>query len=204
MAMDLLDNHNTVCFPSRPPLVLKLLIYDFRASVCTLLCIVILRESYEPVILRTRAARRLKALQRQLGEDSLELDKIMSELDLMMFERPPLKRVLKQATSRPLRFILTNPVCDIIGVFAAYVYGMLYLILVSLPLLFGKQNHGLFSYKFAPEGLGLSYLGLLLGFLIGGLFQVWFQGWVWEKLKARNNGETRPEYRLVSTSVRVL
>jgi hypothetical protein len=44
---------------------------------------------------------------------------------------------------------------------------MLYLLLVSLPLLFGSDTGGpLFNYGFSTIGSGLSYIGLGIGFAI--------------------------------------
>jgi len=106
---------------------------------------------------------------------------------------------MKLAITRPLRYMFCDPVCQILGIFVAYTYGMLYLILVSLPLLFGDGAHGghLFNYGFKPSIGGLFYLSLLVGFILGGIYQSWFQNWIYVKLTKRN-GESRPEYRMLS------
>ena len=82
---------------------------------------------------------------------------------------------------------------------------MLYLILVSLPLLFGDgQTSGtLFNYHFDPVQTGLAYLGLVIGFLIAGFFQMRVQTLIYRVLTEKN-GEGRPEYRLLPMTVGIL
>jgi DHA1 family multidrug resistance protein-like MFS transporter len=80
---------------------------------------------------------------------------------------------------------------------------MLYLLLTSLPLLFGKDQSrpDLFNYGFNSIGTGLSYLGLALGFFLGCIAQIYSQTRIWDVLTKRN-GEGRPEYRLLPVTVR--
>jgi len=80
---------------------------------------------------------------------------------------------------------------------------MLYLLLTSLPLLFGREQSqpGLFNYDFNSIGTGLSYLGLAIGFFFGCLVQIYSQTKIWNFLTKRN-GEGRPEYRLLPMTVR--
>ena len=77
---------------------------------------------------------------------------------------------------------------------------MLYLILVSLPLLFGSRTptspSPLFTHNFSPIDQGLSYLGLVVGFFIAGIFQMQAQTIIYRFFTAKN-GEGRPEYRLL-------
>lgn len=80
---------------------------------------------------------------------------------------------------------------------------MLYLFLVSLPLLFGSDSptsSKLFSYDFTTIQTGLSYMGLSVGFVLGCVFQIYAQTFVYRMLSSRN-GEGRPEYRLLPLSV---
>lgn len=83
-----------------------------------------------------------------------------------------------------------------VGMFSSYTYGMLYLVLVSMPLLFeGEDGGNLFNYGFNPTQTGLTYLSLVVGFLLGGFFQMRFQHYIYIRL-TKLNGESRPEYRL--------
>lgn len=89
------------------------------------------------------------------------------------------KQVFRTAFSRPPRLLFTNPVCFLFSLYYSYIYGkyqmgsshknsdittgIIYLCLVTIPLLFGGppfDRPGLFSYEW-PKGLiSLSYLGL--------------------------------------------
>lgn len=79
---------------------------------------------------------------------------------------------------------------------------MLYLLLTSLPLLFGAANvhGGLFNYGFSATGLGLAYLGLAAGLFVGFACALVVQTRLWAVLTLRN-GEGRPEYRLLPMTV---
>ena len=79
---------------------------------------------------------------------------------------------------------------------------MLYLLLTSLPLLFGAKDirEGLFNYGFDSTGLGLAYLGLAAGLFLGFTCAVVAQTRLWTIL-TRKNGESRPEYRLLPMTV---
>jgi len=156
----------------------------------------VFRETYEPVILRRRA---------QLRKSS-KVEAKKSVRDVIS--------VFSRAFSRPIRFLIFNPVVLVVSAFAAYSFSMLYLILVSLPLLFGtttsspsstpphKSPSSLFSYSFNPSSKGLAYLGLVIGFFIAGIFQMNAQSQIYRRLSKRH-GEGRPEYRLLPMMVSV-
>ncbi|EJD50112.1 MFS general substrate transporter [Auricularia subglabra TFB-10046 SS5] len=160
---------------------------------CALLALTLLflRETYEPVILRRRLAKRLA--KRELGEP---LPPALAHL--AHYTPVPRAAMLSRAITRPIRFLFTSPIVSIFGMFAAYVYGMLYLLLTSLPLLFGAADAraGLFNYGFNSTGLGLAYLGLAAGLLVGFTCAVVAHTRLWTIL-TRRNGEGRPEYRLL-------
>lgn len=91
------------------------------------------------------------------------------------------KQVFGRAFSRPPRLLFTNPVCFLFSLYYSYIYGMpamslsdligplsdrqgiIYLCLVSIPLMFGGppfDREGLFSYEWPRGVLSLSYVGL--------------------------------------------
>ncbi|KZV82563.1 MFS general substrate transporter [Exidia glandulosa HHB12029] len=157
------------------------------SAVLLVAVVFLLRETYEPVILRRRQAKRQAkeprfALPLQNGGQR-QLDPAA---------------LLSRAITRPIRFLVTSPIIAIFGTFLAYVYGMLYLLLTSLPLLFGAADArtGLFNYGFSSTSLGLAYLGLAAGFLVGFGCALIAQTRLWTIL-TRRNGEGRPEYRLL-------
>jgi hypothetical protein len=86
---------------------------------------------------------------------------------------------------------------------------MLYLILVSLPLLFGASASSgsdpspLFTYSFSPVSEGLANLSLVIGFLLAGMVQMHVQTQIYRRLSKKHGGDGRPEYRLVPMMVRI-
>ncbi|TFK57554.1 MFS general substrate transporter [Heliocybe sulcata] len=105
------------------------------------------------------------------------------------------KGLYGKALSRPFRLLTTNPICLVLGTFLAYVYGMLYLLLTSLPLLYRNGQGRLFSYNFSTTS-GLCYLGLAIGFIVASSMTAYGSRRLYNHL-VKVNGEHRPEYRLL-------
>ncbi|KAF8574436.1 MFS general substrate transporter [Ramaria rubella] len=169
-----------------------------------MLTLFVLQETYEPVILRKRQHKRGLALETDVEKNKECFAEVpMSEKEAEALPDPT--RVFGRAVTRPMRFLATSPILGIFGFFLAYTYGMLYLLLTSLPLLFGEaQSHPeLFNYGFDNIGTGLSYLGLIIGFFLGCIAQVYSQTHIWNFLTKRN-GESRPEYRLLPMTAGML
>ncbi|KIJ54222.1 hypothetical protein M422DRAFT_241474 [Sphaerobolus stellatus SS14] len=171
--------------------------------------VIFLKESYEPTILRNRRKQRRKA--HHLNESSkiqdpmclneaLSCPKVTTVADV-----PDPATVFYRAITRPWRFLTTNPLLFMIGSFLAYIYGMFYVLLTSIPLLFENEERvpQLFNYGFDQVESGLSYLGIILGFLVGFVFQINVQPRLWTFLTKRN-GESRPEYRLYTMSAGII
>jgi hypothetical protein len=59
-----------------------------------------------------------------------------------------------------MRMILFAPIVTTMSGYMALIYGVLYLHLVTIPLLFGPHPlYGLFSYRWQGGNEGLAYLG---------------------------------------------
>lgn len=69
-------------------------------------------------------------------------------------------------TARPPRLLLLNPVCLAAAVYYAYIYGIIYLLIVTVPLLFSHDpdDATLFHYGWGKDILPLAYCGLGFGF----------------------------------------
>ncbi|KAF8499316.1 major facilitator superfamily domain-containing protein [Gautieria morchelliformis] len=158
------------------------------SGVLLLLALFLLKETYEPVILHRRQKK-------QRPPNGLPAFSVM---DGKQPVTPDLTRVFSHAITRPLRFLATSPILMIFAFFHAYTFGILYLLLTSLPLLFGnaQRRPELFNYGFNSRGTGFSYLGLCAGLFLGSLVQMYSQNKIWNFLTKRN-GEGRPEYRLL-------
>ena len=84
--------------------------------VCMLLLV---PETYAPTILQKRA----KKLRRETGDESY-----VTELDI---DRRPLGETLKLFMGRPFRLLFTEPIVFLFSLYAAVLYGLLYMFFVS-------------------------------------------------------------------------
>ncbi|QKX55383.1 uncharacterized protein TRUGW13939_02475 [Talaromyces rugulosus] len=110
-----------------------------------------LYETYPPYLLRKKA-RHLRA---STGNDAHH-----SSYDSPLGHRQLLARTL----TRAMHMLITAPACTAMSVYMALIYGILYLHMVTLPLLYSsKPVYGLPSYEWPAALTGLSYLGVGVG-----------------------------------------
>lgn len=129
----------------------------------TLAQVLFTQETYAPVILRARKGHG----HRNLGSDA---------------------GALKQAFIRPAKLTVQSPTNMFISLVSAYINGLLFLLVATLPLVLGRE------YGFGPTGIGLAFEGVGVGNVLGlALFATTSDRYV----RARQNaGLLRPEDRL--------
>ncbi|CUS08372.1 unnamed protein product [Tuber aestivum] len=129
------------------------------------------------VILNRKAAR----LRRETGNENLHTVFEITE---------DIKTSFRIAITRPVKMLVMNPVLLMLGLFMAFVYGFLYLMFVTFPVLFQGQ------YGQSIGIAGLNYLGPGVGFMVGlAIFTPLLQK-TYLRLTAANDGVAKPEYRL--------
>ena len=143
---------------------------------------VTMRESYAPVLL----ARRTKRLRKETGDDTLR-----SRLD----DGCTHTEAFRRAIIRPIKLLIFSPICSIFALFLMMVYGYLYLLFTTVPFVF----EGI--YGFSATTVGLVYLGMGLGSLVGmGWFSVDSNREVKKKMGTGTDGQgkqmAKPEVRL--------
>ncbi|GAA5909400.1 hypothetical protein JCM6882_000972 [Rhodosporidiobolus microsporus] len=167
----------------------------------TLAIVFLMRETYGPVC--ERAWRAKREAERE-GKGGVEKEG-RKELAKAKPSKGQAREVIKRTFTRPPRMLM-NPVCTLFSTYYAYVYSIIYVFLVSLPLLFDIHNPptGIFSYNWPAGTAGLPYIGLGIGFLSAAFTAATFQDRIYKALSRRygNNGE--PEYRLVITQLGML
>ncbi|KAJ4186299.1 hypothetical protein NW759_016949 [Fusarium solani] len=137
--------------------------------------LLVLRESYAPVLLERKASR----LRKETGNSLFRsrLDTGLSTKDLF-----------KQCIIRPVKLLVFSPICTIFAVYLALVYGYIYILFTSVPYVFED------TYGFSTKMVGLVYLGLGIG---GFIDMAWFavdgNNEVKKQLAAKN---FKPEARL--------
>lgn len=146
----------------------------------TVITLLVLRETYHPVLLK----RRLSRLRSQTGNQSLRIagSTDSSRLDDFI-----------SALGRPLKMLIFSPVVLLPCLGVAVVTGMLYLLISTLAIVFQEQYH------LSTGSSGLAYLGLNIG-LIFALF-VFAATSDRAYKKFAKNGPVQPEIRLVPVSL---
>lgn len=142
-----------------------------------LLCAVLLKETYAPVLLTYKA----RSQRLETGNWSWHSQHEATVLDG--------RTLVVTYLAQPLRLLFTEPLVGLISVYLAFIYGLMYLFLTAYPMVF-ERVHG-----FTPGLAGLAYLGIALGMLGGGVCVMLTQPAYYRKLKA-NNGVIVPEWRL--------
>jgi MFS family permease len=147
-------------------------------AVGTLLSILCMSETYEPVLLRRKAAR----LRKQTGKTSL---RSKSDIDAGTGKM----KAFRSEMVIPLRMLLFSTPIFFTSLLTAIGYGWIYILYTTLPDTF------VYTYNWAPKSIGLAYLGTAVGNLIGMLGG----GVVNDAIIKRRTalGDTRPENRLL-------
>ncbi|ODQ79520.1 hypothetical protein BABINDRAFT_171711 [Babjeviella inositovora NRRL Y-12698] len=92
--------------------------------------------------------------------------------------------------TRPVKLLLFHPMVFGLGLFMAFVYGFLYLMIVTIPTVWGEV------YGFSKGISGLLYLPMTLGYFLGIIFWTWINDKTYKRLVAQNGGVAKPEFRL--------
>ncbi len=132
-------------------------------------------ETYEPVLLE----RRVNQVKKKTGRQDLrsKLDPCVSTRDVFI-----------RAIIRPSKMLILSPIVLVTSIYMALVLGYLYLLFTTLTQVFQA------TYGFSQGTVGLTYLGLGIGSLIGLLLFATFSDRLIAKLS--KSGEMKPEYRL--------
>jgi multidrug resistance protein len=147
-----------------------------------------LRETYAAEILK----RKKKQLIKITGNKDLHTE----------FDNPNRKfrQHLATALARPFKLLFTQPIVQVLALYIGYVYGVLYLVLASFPVLWTNPRTG---PKAKPPGYGesagiggLNYISLGLGFYLGTQIAAKTADKIYKALKAKNDGVGRSEFRV--------
>ncbi|KAF6224304.1 hypothetical protein HO133_010881 [Letharia lupina] len=142
----------------------------------TLMNFVFMRETYGVVIM----ARKTRALQLKTGNKALR-----SVFDQGLTTR----QLWRNTLIRPIKMLVFSPIIFLLSLFMAVVYGYLYLLFTTFPVVFGTYYH------FSIGITGLVYLGLGVGNIIGLVIFGVFSDKI--LLAKAASGELKPEYRLI-------
>ena len=146
-----------------------------KAGAITLASLLLLRETYPPTLLE----RKTRRLCKETGNDKLisKLDSGLSPKDLII-----------RSIVRPSKLLLFSPIVLALSSFMAIAYGYLYLLFTTITEVFQG------TYGFSQGTVGLTYLGIGLGSIVGLVAFGISSDLIMKKKSAK--GEMKPEYRL--------
>jgi hypothetical protein len=153
------------------------LVIAIASGVVTLIAFAVLRESYPVTLLAHKTARLRKETNNPL---------LRSKLDLGL--QP--KALFIRSILRPTKMLLFSPVCALMSLFMAILYGFLYLLFTTFTYVFRDV------YGFGASTVGLTYLGSGIGFFIGLGVMAFTSDALLAHLTKKNGGVMKPEFRL--------
>ncbi|KAF2633748.1 MFS general substrate transporter [Macroventuria anomochaeta] len=139
-----------------------------------------LSESYEPVLLRRKAARLRK--QKRFRDGSV---RSRFDFDVQTTRR----EVLGRAMLMPLRMLVFSKTILLTSALTAIGYGWMYILYTTLPTTF------LVMYAWEPKSIGFAYLGTAVGAVVGMVVGAKISDAVMKRRKEA--GDFRPENRLL-------
>lgn len=136
-----------------------------------------MEETHHGIIL----SRRAEVLRRRTGNWGIHSPHETVTLSL--------KEICEKNIARPIVMLVTEPILFLITLYNAFIYGLLYLFLTAVPLIFTKNYHFI-------QGVGqLPYIAMLLGIIAGGILSVLMDRRFSNAMK-KNGGKPIPEERL--------
>lgn len=136
-----------------------------------------MRESYAYVLLKRKTDR----LRKETGNTNLRS---------IMDTGHTAKKFFIFAIVRPIHMLFFSPIVFLRSLYAAIIYGYLYLLFTTIPQVFETQ------YGISQGDVGLAYLSLGVGSVLGLAFTGAVLDRLMKHLAARNAGERKPECRL--------
>lgn len=136
-----------------------------------------LDESHSAIILIKKA----EILRRRTGNWGIHAPHEETSLSI--------KEIVEKNISRPLVMLFTEPILFLITLYNAFIYGLLYLFLTAVPLIFQGR------YRWAQGVAELPYIAMFIGTFIGGLITIYMERG-YGKAMDKNNGVPVPEARL--------
>ncbi|KAF8638639.1 hypothetical protein AX17_002064 [Amanita inopinata Kibby_2008] len=149
------------------------------AGSCTVITILLLPETYAPVLLTEKAKRLRKA-------DPVQYKNLYAEHENLDWS---FKGVIKRTIYRPFHMLAMEPILMLITVYLSIVYGILYALFEAFPIIFITRRH------FTIAQSGLVFIGVGIGTTIGALINA-ITSLHYPKLIKKWKGFPPPEQRL--------
>nr|QFR37128.1 MFS transporter [Cyberlindnera americana] len=138
-----------------------------------------LEETYSPQLLKNKAAKLRKLTGNQNLHCLYEIATGETTFDKFYIN-----------LTRPVVLLFTHPMVFGLGTFMAIAYGCLYILIVTFPSNWSD------NYGFNSGEVGLMYITLLVGYMLGTLVTQRTSDYIYERLAQKNGGVSKPEYRI--------
>jgi len=102
------------------------------------------------------------------------------------------KSIFAKAMIRPFAIFFNEPIIQLLGLYMAFIYGTVYLILTTIPVIFVELYHQEIGIA------GLNYIALGIGLTCSSQINARLLDRVYLRFKQKNGGVGKPEYRLPS------
>ncbi|KAI0016892.1 MFS general substrate transporter [Xylariomycetidae sp. FL0641] len=149
-------------------------------GVLVIVAFFVLKETYHPLLLARKAAKLRKTTGRPYFSDSghNSSDTLSSKL--------------ARSLTRPTRLLFTQPILQIMGIFLAYNFGILYIVLSTFASLWIDR------YGQTESESGLQYLAIVIGYTIAAQGGSRAMDVLWKRLNKQQEGHHggAPEFRV--------
>ncbi|KAG1727552.1 major facilitator superfamily domain-containing protein [Suillus paluster] len=145
-------------------------------AVIQILGVFCLRETYAPILLERKAER----IRRSMDAEKVPYGEI----------RTVWHTIMAKALIRPFALFFCEPIVQVLGVYMAYLYGSLYIILTTIPSIFQGV------YQQSVGIAGLHYIALGIGLVGASCSNASILDKVYLYLKSKKGGVGKPEFRL--------
>lgn len=155
------------------------------AALIQLCGLIFLKETYAPILLEQKAARIRQGMDPEKGAFR-EIRTAQST------GKQNMGALWRKALTRPFIMFAHEPIIQLFGLYMAFIYGVIYLVLTTIPGIFSSVYH-------ENVGIGgLHYIALGLGLFVTTQINARVIDRIYRSMKARNGGVGQPEFRLVT------
>lgn len=149
-------------------------------GVIWILGVLIVPETYTPVLLRRRAER-LTALTGDIHVSCADLGH--GTINTI--------GAIKIALSRPWTLLFHEPIVALLSIYTAIIFGTIYLLFLAIPIVFVRTR------GWSPGVGSLPFVGVAIGMLFAVLFNLTVEKKVYQNLGRKHTGLVPQEYRLI-------
>ncbi|KAI0703412.1 MFS polyamine transporter [Cytidiella melzeri] len=157
--------------------------------------VLFLQETFAPLLLERKAAKLRKELQINSSDPEKGNVAVSKPREIRTkFDNSDRhwQHIFAKALTRPFQLFFREPIIQLLGLYMAFVYGLLYLFLTTIPSIF----EGVYDQRVGIAGL--HYFALGVGLTSASQINARYMDKIYRYFSAKNGGQGRPEYRLPS------